>query len=139
MVSKHHRQFLKKESKLQNYCKNWRKTATRARYGMEWKTIFPHSTLAIFFHSIFILEIFHSILKFPSIFHSILSYQGKFIPKATSNLYCTFATLNVPLKVVARESKHGTMHFIPYSKHYRNEIPLKFTQYENINHLINKQ
>ena len=95
---------------------------------MEWKTIFPYSILAIFFHSI---------QKFSSIFHSILSYQGKFRPEATRNLYCTFATLSRPLQVVAREGKqHGTMHLIPYLKHYRNELPKKFTQLENIKHLI---
>ena len=34
-------------------------------HGMEWKTIFPYSIQAIFFHSI---------LKFSSIFHSILKF-----------------------------------------------------------------
>ena len=49
-------------------------------YGMEWRTIFPYSTLAIFLHSIpkIFHSIFHSILKFFSIFHSIFSYQRKF-------------------------------------------------------------
>ena len=53
---------------------------------------------------------------------------------------CTFATLSVPLQVVASECKqYSTMHLIPYLKHYRNELPSKFTQHENINHLINRQ
>ena len=77
-----------------------------------------HSILKIF-HSIF-----HSTLKFSSIFHSILPYQGKFRPEATCNLYYIFATLSVPLQVIARESKqYGTMHLIPYLKDYRNELP----------------
>ena len=81
------------------------------------------------FHSIF-----RSILTFSSIFHFILSYQGKFKPEAIRNLYCTFATLSIPLQVVAREGKqHGAMHLIPHLKHYRNELPKKFTQHENIN------
>ena len=54
----------------------------------------------------------------------MLPYQGKFRPKATRNLHCTFSTLSVSLQVVARESKEcGTMHLIPYLKHYRNELP----------------
>ena len=86
-----------------------------------------HSILKIF-HSIF-----HSILKFSSIFLSILPYQGKFRLPATRNLYCTFATLSMPSQVVAREGKlHGTMDLIPYLKHYRDELPEKFTQHENI-------
>ena len=84
-------------------------------HGMEWKTIFPYSIWAIFFHSI---------LKYSSIFHSILPYQGNFKPEATRSLYCIFATLSVPLQVVACEGKqYGTMHLIPYLKHYRNELP----------------
>ena len=59
-------------------------------HGMEWKTIFPYSIRAIFFHSIF-----HSILKFSAIFHSILPYQGKFKPEATRSLYCVFVTLSI--------------------------------------------
>ena len=91
----------------------------RAWYGMEWKTIFPYSIRAIFFHSIF-----HSILKFSPIFHSILPYQGNFKLEATRSLYCVFATLSVPLQVVARDGKrYGTMHLIPYLKDYRNELP----------------
>ena len=87
-------------------------------HGMEWKTIFPYSIRAIFFHSIL-----HSILKFSSIFHSILPYQGNFKPEATRSLYCIFATLSVLLQVVAREGKqHGTTHLIPYLKDYRNEL-----------------
>ena len=44
--------------------------------------------------------------------------------EATHNLYCIFATLSVPLQVVAREGKqYGTMHFIPYLKDYRNDLP----------------
>ena len=52
----------------------------RAWHGMEWKTIFPYSILAFFFHSILKIFhfIFHSILKFSSIFHSILPYQRNF-------------------------------------------------------------
>ena len=44
-----------------------------AWHGMECRTIFPYSILAIFFH--FIPKIFHSILKFSSILHSILPHQ----------------------------------------------------------------
>ena len=87
----------------------------RAWYRMEWKTIFPYSIRAIFFHSI---------LKFSSIFHSILPYQGMFKPEATRNLHCIFATLSVLLQVVAREGKqYGTLHLIPYLKDYLNELP----------------
>ena len=40
------------------------------------------------------------------------------------NLYCTLATLSVPLQVVARKGKqYGTMHLIPYLKLYCNELP----------------
>ena len=78
---------------------------------------------------------FHRLLKFSSIFHSIPRYS-KLRPEATRNLYCTFATLSIPLQVVAREGKqHGTMHLIPYLKHYCYELPKKITQHENINHL----
>ena len=53
----------------------------------------------------------------------IISYQGKFRLEATHNLYCTFATLSVPLQVVARKGRqYDTMHLIPYLKHYRNEL-----------------
>ena len=77
---------------------------------MEWKTIFPYSIRAIFLHS--------------NIFHSILPYQGKFKPEATRNLCSIFATLSVPLQVVAREGKqYSTMHLISYLKDYRNELP----------------
>ena len=126
----------------------------RAWYGMEdnfsifhTSNFLPfhfHSILKIF-HSIFysILKfssIFHSILQLSSIFHSILPHQGKFRPEATRNLYCTFATLSIPLQVVALEGKQrGTRHLIPYLKHYRDELPKKFTQHDNINHLINRQ
>ena len=56
------------------------------------------------------------------------------------NLYCTFATLSVTLQVVARKgNQHDAMHLIAYLKHHHNELPQKFTQHENINHLINKQ
>ena len=62
--------------------------------------------------------------KFSSIFHSILPHQGKFKPGTKRNLYSIFATLNVPLQVVALEGKqYGTMHLIPYFKDYRNELP----------------
>ena len=65
---------------------------------------------------------FHT--KFSSIFHSILPHQGKFKPEAKRNLYSIFATLSVPLQVVAREGKqYGTMHLILYFKDYRNELP----------------
>ena len=89
---------------------------------MEWKTIFPFSILAIFFHSM--LKIFHFILKFSSIFLSMLLYLGKFRPEATRNLYCIFATFSIPLQVVACKGKqHSTMYLIPHLKHYRNELP----------------
>ena len=65
---------------------------------------------------------FHT--KFSCMFHSILSYQGKFWPEATCNLYCTLKTLSVLLQVIAHEGKqYGTMHLIPYLKHHRNDIP----------------
>ena len=86
-----------------------------AGHGMEWKTIFPYSILAIFFHFI---------LKFSSIFQSMLLYQSKFRSEATRNLYCIFATLSIPLQVVACKGKqHSTMYLIPHLKHYRNELP----------------
>ena len=90
--------------------------------GIEWKTIFPYSILAIFFRSM--LKIFHSILKFSSIFHFILPYQGKFRPKTICCWYCTFATLSIPLQAVACEGKqYGLMHLISYLKFYHNELP----------------
>ena len=47
-----------------------------------------------------------------------------FKPEATRNLYYIFATLSVPLQVVAREGQqYGTLHLIPYLKDYRNELP----------------
>ena len=68
--------------------------------------------LPFHFHST--LKIFHSIQNFSCICHSIHPYQGKFKSEATRNLYCTFATLSVLLKVVAHEGKqYGTMHLIP--------------------------
>ena len=73
-----------------------------AGHGAEWKTIFPYSMLAIFFHSI---------LKFSFLFHSILPFQHKFRQEAKRNLLCIFATLSVPSQVVAHEGKqYGTMH-----------------------------
>ena len=60
-------------------------------HGTEWKTIFPYSMLAIFFHSI--LKIFHSIQKFSSIFHSILPYHRKFRLEAMQHIFCCFASL----------------------------------------------
>ena len=92
--------------------------------------------LPLFFHSILKIfhSIFHFILKFSSIFHSILPYQGKFGPEATRNLYCSFAALNVLLQVVALEGKqYDAVHLIPYLKHYRHDLPQKFTQHKNIN------
>ena len=71
----------------------------KAWYGMKYD-------FSIFHASNFFPFYFHSILKFSSIFHSILPYQAKFRPEATRNLYCTFATLSVPLQVVAQEGKH---------------------------------
>ena len=59
--------------------------------GMEDDFSIFHTGNFLPFH--FILKIFHSVLKFFSIFHSILPYQDKFIPEATRNLHCTFATL----------------------------------------------
>ena len=52
-----------------------------AWYEMEWKMIFPYSTLAIFFHSILKTYhfIFHSMLKFSSIFHSALPYYEELV------------------------------------------------------------
>ena len=99
---------------------------------------FHFRSIPLIFHFIFhsILKfssIFHSILKFSSIFHSILPYHGKyyyiipyhgkFRPVATRNLYCTFATLSIPLQVVARKDRqYDTMHLITYLKHYHNEL-----------------
>ena len=69
-----------------------------------------------------------------------IPYQGKMRSKAVRNLFCTFATLSIPLQVVARKGKqHGTMHLIPYLKHSHNGLPKKFTHHENINHLTNEQ
>ena len=48
-------------------------------------------------------------IKFSSIFHSILPYQSKFRPEATRSLYCTYATLSVPLQVVACKGKQRGM------------------------------
>ena len=43
--------------------------------------------------------------------------------EATCDLYCTFATLSLPLQVVGRKGKqYSMMHLIPYLKHYRNEL-----------------
>ena len=76
-----------------------------AGHGMEWKTIFPYSILAIFFHSIpkIFHSIFHSILKFSSIFHSILKfssmvhsilpYPRNFRLEAMQRIFCCFAPL----------------------------------------------
>ena len=83
-----------------------------------------HFTLKIF------NSIVHSVLEFSSIFHSILRYQGKFRPEATRNLHRTFATLSV----LQQGKQYGAMHLIPYLKHYRNDLPQKFTQHKNINH-----
>ena len=56
----------------------------------------------------------------------ILKFTGrveKILTGSISGLYCVFATLSVPLQVVAREGKkYGTMHLIPYLKDYRNEL-----------------
>ena len=58
----------------------------------------------------FSFKIFHSILKVSSIFYSILPYQGNRL-EAAHNLFCIFATLSVPLQVVAHKGKqYGTMH-----------------------------
>ena len=70
-----------------------------AGHGMEWKTIFPYSILAIFFHSkpkIFhcilkFASIFHSILKFYSIFHSIFPYQRNFRLEAIRDVHSSIS------------------------------------------------
>ena len=50
------------------------------------------------------------------------------------DLYCTFATLSVPLQAVANEGKqYSAMHLIPHLKHYRNDLPYKITQHKNMN------
>ena len=98
---------------------------------MEWKTIFPYSIQAIFFYSISISYQKSSI--------PILPYQGKFRLEAMRNLHYTFAMLSVLLPVIAHEGKqYGAIHFIPYLKHYRNDLPQKFTQHKNINHRRNQ-
>ena len=100
------------------------KVLIRAWNGMEDDFSIFHTGNFLPFHLYYVLKIFHSILKFSSIFCSILPYQGKFRPKATPNLHCTFATLSVPSQVVACEGKqYGTMYLIPYLKHCRNELP----------------
>ena len=66
---------------------------------------------------------FHTNIFFHIPFHT--SIPSKFRPEDARNLYryCIFATLSVPLHVVARQGKqYGTMHFIPYSKNYSNEL-----------------
>ena len=77
--------------------------------GMEDYFSLFHTGNFLPFHFHFVLKIFHSIfhslLKFSPIFHSILPYQGKFRPEATRTLYCTFATLSVPLQEVAHKGK----------------------------------
>ena len=96
----------------------------RAWYGMEDDFSTLHTGNFLPFHFQSTLKIFHSILKVSSIFHSILPYQGKFRPKATLNLYCTFATLSLILQVVVCKGKQqSTIHLIPYLKHYRDELP----------------
>ena len=83
----------KKQASLLFICKLFYLTCAvdRAWHGMEWKTTFPYSMLAIFFHSI--LKIFHSIQKFSSIFLSILPYQRKFRLEAMQRIFCCFASL----------------------------------------------
>ena len=57
----------------------------------------------------------------PAYFHT--KTEGKFRPEATRNLFCTFATLSVPLQVVPREGKqYGLMHFISYLKPIATEL-----------------
>ena len=51
---------------------------------MVWKMTFPYFVLAIFFH--FILEIFHSILKFSSMFLSKLPYRRTFTLEAMQRI-----------------------------------------------------
>ena len=81
---------------------------------------------------------FHTKIFFHIPFHT--SIPMWFRQSATRNLYCTFATLSMPSQIVAREGKqHSTIDLIPHLKHYRNELPEKFTQHENIIHLINRQ
>ena len=65
----------------------------------------PPPGYATAFHFQSTPKFFHFILKFFSIFHSILPYLGKFRPEATRNLYCIFATLSMPLQVVACKRK----------------------------------
>ena len=83
---------------------------------MKWKTIFPYSIPAIFFHSKilfhtkifhsipykifsslfhFMQKIFHFLLKFSFIFHFILPYQGIFKLDAKQCVIFTFAVVNV--------------------------------------------
>ena len=56
---------------------------------------FPLHTKNLAFHSSF-----HTTVTFSSILHSILPHQGKFRLEETRCLYCTFATLSVPLQAV---------------------------------------
>ena len=59
--------------------------------------------------------------------------EGKFRPEATRNLYCTFATLSIPLQVAAHEGKqYATMHLIPCLKsiamsYHKNSLSRKIS------------
>ena len=64
----------------------------RACYGMEWMTIF-HIPYGQFSSVPYSIPYFHT------------KYQGKFKPEVQRNLYSIFATLSVPLGVVAREAE----------------------------------
>ena len=66
-------------------------------------------------------SVFHTDNFLPLHLHSMLNfylysipYQGKFRPKATRNLYQTFATLSVPLQVVTRRENKTVWYNVSY-------------------------
>ena len=102
---------------------------------MAWKTIFPYSMLAIFFHSFSIPYQKSSIPYSNFLPYSIPYVHTKVCLDWNQRVICIvhFATLSVPLQVglVARVAKqHGTMHLIPNLKHHHNDLPQKFNQHE---------
>ena len=100
---------------------------TRAWYEMQddFSIFHTGNFFSFHFHSILKIFPFHIPFRAKIFLHIPLhtSIPRKFPPKVMHNLYCTLATLSIPLQVVARESKqYGMMHLISYLKHYRNEL-----------------
>ena len=89
-------------------------TFLRSGHRMEWKTIFPYSVLAIFFHSV--LKIFHSILKFLPYSISYFHTNGGFRPETKFSLYCTLAAISVSLGVVALKDKMHSLCLYNFAK-----------------------